>query len=492
MDEKQNFDDFTEMKDVYSLTGVREALPKSSEEEPFEKNENLQQETSEITETNHENTSIEKSTKSLENIPNTSSVDSAPKHKSLIQQTLKIPQSNKNQKNSTQNSQQKRSQTTIINKPKSKVHSTFEPISFPDPSCDQENGKYESGLKVTDNFVPQIAQNMFLNISDLPPLETTVEQENECNKLIEEFKTQKKLPPFSYQKKLLQYLQRQKVNALVQLKYKEAQDIQETITALSASINQDEITAYQNERIEQLEQKLNESIKKLEDVEYETKELISREKFELRGKRENLEKQHEHELDLFEERWNDEGFLKKFAKPSNELTGLRSIERALVAGRDFAGAEETRLKIEMMELAESEQAQKRAEESMVREQNRLIEKQIKELNAFDELAQRMIGDIEREQEEKKQTITNRIDNLKQAIDVMKNTKKTIVLPPVASTPASAPPELSITPRTSKRYNIYKCIPRNPKITVKPPGKTAAVRRKAQEKKIKAHLAKTFL
>ena len=75
----------------------------------------------------------------------------------------------------------------------------------------------------------------------------------------------------------------------------------------------------------------------------------------------------------------------------------RSIERAHVAGGDFAGAEE---KIEMMEFAESEQLQKRAEESMACEQNRLIEKQIKEMNAFDELGQRMIGDIEREQEEK--------------------------------------------------------------------------------------------
>ena len=78
----------------------------------------------------------------------------------------------------------------------------------------------------------------------------------------------------------------------------------------------------------------------------------------------------------------------------------RSIERAHVAGGDFAGAEEKRLKTEMMEFAESEQLQKRAEESMACEQNRLIEKQIKELNAFDELGQRMIGDIEREQEEK--------------------------------------------------------------------------------------------
>ena len=128
-------------------------------------------------------------------------------------------------------------------------------------------------------------------------------------------------------------------------------------------IHEDEIIAYQQEKIEQHEPKLNDTTKRLEDVEYETKEMISKEKNALSGKRYTLERQHVHELDQFEERWNDETFLKKFAKPSNELNGLRSIERTLVAGRDFAGAEETRAKIEMLERVGSDQGPKKGSRS---------------------------------------------------------------------------------------------------------------------------------
>ena len=484
MNENENFD---EMKDVYSLTGVKEAIPKVPDENEEDMNENKKIE-SEIVENDSDKVE-EKPQQEEKQTQKTEKVSTPPKPQNLIKQTLTIPNKNKI---SPQNSQQKRAKTSLISKPKQKQKSTFEPISFSEnEEQNTQQNEYETGLKVSDDFVPQIAQNMFINIEDLPPLETSFEQSNECMNYLDDFKKKGKIPPYTVRPRIMQFLQRQKVNALVKLNYKEAQETQETITKLMEVFNEEEIAAYQHEKIEQLEQKLNDTTKRLDDLEYETKDRISKEKYMLSGKRETLERQHEHELDQFEVRWNDETFLKKFAKPSNELNSLRSIERALVAGRDFAGAEETRAKIEMLEHAESEQAQKRAEEAMVREQNRLIEKQIKELNAFEELGKRMISDIEREQEEKKQTLSNRIDNLKQAIKVAKETKN-VMLPPVASSPASAPPELAITPRTSKRYNIYKCIPRNPKITVKPLGKTAAIRRKTQEKKMKAHYQNTFL
>ena len=222
---------------------------------------------------------------------------------------------------------------------------------------------YETGFKVTDDFVPQVTQNMFIKIEDMQPLETSFDLSNECLKYLDEFKNKGTIHTFSVRPRIMQFLQRQKVKALVKLKYKEAQETQDTITKLMEFIHEDEIIAYQQEKIEQHEPKLNDTTKRLEDVEYETKEMISKEKNALSGKRYTLERQHVHELDQFEERWSDETFLKKSAKPSNELNGLRSIERTLVAGRDFAGAEETRAKIEMLERVGSDQGPKKGSRS---------------------------------------------------------------------------------------------------------------------------------
>lgn len=352
--------------------------------------------------------------------------------------------------------------------------------SFESPG-EIDSGYSVPGFNVVDDLIPEVALNMTLDLNTLTPLETPPKDLEECTKAIQLFHQKGQLPEFHLRQKVLQYLERVKVNALVKLKYSEAKEAQDDIVAITSACIAEDSEAAHAERISHYEEKIAEAEQNLIDANKETEELLKRKQKQSQEKQNQLKQHQADELDDFEQKWNDEDFLRRFAKPSNELMTLRSVERALVGGRDFLGAEEARAKIEYLEQVESETAQGKAEQSMAREQDKLLLKHQRELAAFEELAQREINDIERDGKMKRETIENRLAKLRSSLAELKKRKP---LPPLPQSPASAPPESTITPRTTKRYNVYKCAARNPKITIKPLGKIAAKRRSALTKTVK--------
>lgn len=469
--------------DFYSLTGVSDALAKELSNERLDVDENENRNNAEEQNQNESNENQE----TAEENQNNQTTDQYNQQTDEKQENMSInvfnneilPNNTEKRENDEDDENNEENVPDTVDK-----MSQNEPVksSFESPgNIDSDYGV--AGFNVVDdvNLIPECALNMTLDLNTLQPLETPAKDLDEVTKALQAFHDKGVLPAFHLRQKVLQYLERQKVNALVKLKYSEAKEAQDDIQKITSGIVAEDTESAHLERIQHYEEKIQEAEQNLADTLKETEDMLKRKMKVNQEKRNQLKSHQVTELDDFEQRWNNEDFLKKFAKPSNELMKLRTVERALVGGRDFLAAEETRQRIELLEASESETAQEKAEQSMEREQDRLMMKHQRELAAFDELAQREIKDIEREQKVKTETIGNRLAKLRNSLAELKKRKP---LPPLPQTPASAPPESTITPRTTKRYNVYKCVARNPKITIKPLGKAAAKRRSVLTKAAK--------
>ena len=260
-----------------------------------------------------------------------------------------------------------------------------------DNNSEEEN---DFGIEVIDNYITPSPYYSILNpepdLSTLPPLETTPELDSECLELLNQFLLTLKPPPLNKRSLLIQYLQRQKVNSLIQLKYTETSKFQEYITKLHNSINESDQNENYFQRINLLEEKIKETQLKFEETKLENERIIEKELQNSNYKKDLLINQQNQELDSFEEQWNNEEYLRKFAKPSTNLLKLRNIEKTFVMMKDFEKAENIRKEIELLELEESNLAQQKVEEIMKKQQKKLLEKHNNENNIFEEQKKKLL------------------------------------------------------------------------------------------------------
>jgi hypothetical protein len=183
-------------------------------------------------------------------------------------------------------------------------------------------------------------------------------------------------------------------------------------------------------------------------------------------------------LAAFEDKWNDEEFLRQFAKPSSHLLALKRVERSLVLAKDFDRAEAAKKEVARLEKEESFEAQKRAEGEMKKRQVRLLEKQAAEKHLCLEAAEKAMVVIESERLVLLEGLLSRQIKLTGELEAAKTTKPS-ALPPLKSKRGKERDDVVMTPRTAQRYAAFKTVVHRPKVTVKPLG---LVNRKIVKKK----------
>jgi len=431
--------------EVYSLTGVDNAVPKGSQDSE------IPDDYDGIIEEEESKNDFEEEKAEINTVLDIVKIENVILNEEKIEQIAK-------DNNDTDN---------IINNVSTNVNNEEESINENEQKID------EDGIEVVDNYVPPTAYFSILSpepdLSSLPPLETTPEQDAECAEWLREFQASQKAPPHSRRTKLIQYLQRLKVNALVQLKYSEASKIQEQITKLHSMINEADQTDNIQQRITSLEEKINETSLKLEEANRESEKQIEKELIAQQSRRDAIIAIQNTELDSFEEQWNNEEYLRKFAKPSAKLLQLRNVERTFVMMKEFDKADGVRKEIEEMEREESQIAQSRAEDTMKRYQKKLLEKHGSELQQFDLVCRRSMEVLQKNNNMKRDSILARQAKLSIELETLKKRKPSLLPPLVTPSNQKESQEQVITPRTAQRYNVYKAVTRNPKITVKPLG-----------------------
>lgn len=334
-----------------------------------------------------------------------------------------------------------------------------------------------------------------IDFSSLQPLENSCDTDSECEKELKLFQKNGSIPDPSQQQRLIHYIQRQKVNAIVSNNFREASKLQTTFQNLITAINESQVHDTLKIRIDEIEKKILETTEKINEVNKETKSAISTERSNLNQKRDEILFNQETELDQFERKWNDEEFLRKFTKPSSTLITKQSIQHSYILIKDFDKAEKLQNEIESMEKLESKEAQNKAETEMQKEQKKLIDKHQNEIDFFNEFSKRQIDIVKNRNESKLEPLIARKRKLEIELSSLKKLKAGQInspsLPSIQTTNSSSPSsrignktpangmrmcransalESAMTPRTIQRYSSYKTQIVNPKITLKPLGK----------------------
>lgn len=308
-------------------------------------------------------------------------------------------------------------------------------------------------------------------LSDLPSIEVSPELDTKCKELINMYKSEGKLPEKEDRLTVLQYLQRSIANAVSKGRYFDAnvsQDIMKKLIEADSSQNSCEGSMH---KINRLEDKLRDVVKEIKRVECERDDKIRNERAKIAENRQKLESSHQDQMTVFENRWNDASFLKKFERPSPLLLHLSQIERRLVVSKEYVKAEAVRRRVDELSKSESVLAQERAVAEMDRSRTKLIEKQKNEMSIYDQHAETQIAMLEAEFDTELSKLRLRKDRIEAQIESAKKSKGKPVLPPLRSKvhPERFMSESTLTPRTANRMILCKSAFRNPKISVKPLG-----------------------
>ncbi len=172
----------------------------------------------------------------------------------------------------------------------------------------------------------------------------------------------------------------------------------------------------------------------------------------------------EKELDDFEDKWNNETYLRRFEKVTPQLLEKQAVEQKLLFQKKFEEAEQCKIEIEKMEQIESEEAQNRAIREMKSQQVRIDLRQKSEISAFQSSCETERLLLQRKHQVKIDEILAKKEKIEKELLLKKSQKH--------SSPAFVSTERIniMTPRTAQRYNTIKQTHRAPKITVKPMGK----------------------
>jgi hypothetical protein len=352
-----------------------------------------------------------------------------------------------------------------------------EPEPEPEPEGEGEGdgggGDDEAGMIVDDSFhdrTPLIMGRFGCDhsVSHLPPLVDDPARDAMNELLLDRFLKNGALPIPENRMSLVQFVQRQKVNAVCVSNFVEARRLQELSRRLLHAISSTTAHDYTQSRIDSVEEKLKDVTALIDGFHRETVELGRDLTKDQRNRRKDLDKHHEEELNQFEDKWNREEFLMRFAKPSSYLLQVKKIERSLVMAKDFEKAELYRKQVASLEKEESVLAQHRAEREMKIQHQKLLDKQQIEVEAFERTCEQQRLVFLHDRELLLEKLHARQLSLTNEVEMRKNSRET--LPPlIPGRGHFVTQESAMTPRTIQRFAAYKTCVKTPKVVVKPLG-----------------------
>ena len=344
---------------------------------------------------------------------------------------------------------------------------------------EQETEPPEPGMEIVDTS-PKFWQSQPLNndvsLSKLPPLSTSPELDALSRKMYRNFVKRGKIPHPTNRAQLIQYIQRQKVNALVSQRFEEAQNYQGTLMKLQKAITDQELKDRNKQRLSSLDAKLGVATASLQSIQKETTSLLKEEQARHKERERELRRRQDEELDAFQAHWNDIDFLKKFAKPSARLLQLKNMERSMILTKMFTEVQDVKRKIKELEKEESEKAQARAVQEMDKERKKILARHALEQRTFEQHCARQLEMIKQNQELKMRSVQARQVKLTSEIDEWKMNPPT-ALPPMASANPDLQHQAIMTPRTAQRYAVFKKVSKPPSITIKPLGRVKPRRKR---------------
>ena len=251
------------------------------------------------------------------------------------------------------------------------------------------------------------------------------------------------------------------INAALNENYDQADVLENAVSTLLKKDKKDqenfEIQCVKKEMMRRLEESEND---KKQSENYWNK-MISEQKELALQQKESLKMQHEYEIRLFQEKWQNPNSLIPFTKPSPELLQMRRKQRAAALSHNFEIAKAMKIKADHLQKIETEMAQRNATKAMQAEYIILLEKHQKEIEVVEMNYNRKLNTLQIEKNEVLKAAENRSNQLTMKVQNPIVQKKQPVLLPVVD---KKDPMLTFTMR--KRYTKYKKSPEKMRLDVK--------------------------
>lgn len=267
------------------------------------------------------------------------------------------------------------------------------------PKSDQNSNKCTTELVIDNGFVihdPPIkteskkesiqkkttTQNM-QNYQDNQPKssEKDTEKEEAINAM-KQFLNNNIIPPIHLQPLVTRMIRSEVVKATMEEDYNRASDLENAMNLLSTAIEWRVFETNRKEAKKTIKGRYTKVKQAYENEAGEWKKIFTVFRDQQKENQEKLEKTHNDEIKAFEQKWSTSTNMFKYNKPSPSLLQLRKIQKNLAIAHQFDEAKRVKLTADMQQMRESEEAKKRAEQTMINEYDALVEKQKREKKCF--------------------------------------------------------------------------------------------------------------
>lgn len=289
----------------------------------------------------------------------------------------------------------------------------------------------------------------------LPP--PSQEEINEAYNMLVKFK----MPPNPNVKEaVIQKLNHDKLQALMNSDYKEAQKLDDAYLIT----NKDDM-AYQAEQSEELRiQHLNERTKNMLDQIAQINEKYDNSIYAIKQntneRYHDMTQKHHEELMQFRGKWQDPAFLKQFNRPSQRLLSMRHIEKKMALAKRYDDAKKTKRMADQLQIAEENQMQKLIEEQMRKEFIKMREIQQKAVNKMVFHEDAIIDEIEEARRKEIEPVETALKQMSIKKKATPN-KKLATMPrqllggAQIIQPNAGPPSNPLSPRTASKMKKFR-------------------------------------
>ena len=267
------------------------------------------------------------------------------------------------------------------------------------PKSDQNSNKCTTELVIDNGFVihdPPIkteskkesiqkkttTQNMQNYQDNQPKSSEKVTEKEEAINAMNQFLNNNIIPPIHLQPLVTRMIRSEVVKATMEEDYNRASDLENAMNLLSTAIEWRVFETNRKEAKKTIKGRYTKVKQAYENEAGEWKKIFTVFRDQQKENQEKLEKTHNDEIKAFEQKWSTSTNMFKYNKPSPSLLQLRKIQKNLAIAHQFDEAKRVKLTADMQQMRESEEAKKRAEQTMINEYDALVEKQKREKKCF--------------------------------------------------------------------------------------------------------------
>jgi hypothetical protein len=409
---------------------------------------------------------------------------------------------------------------------KTTARSTFDPIEFSDDGdgcndgeeiCEEQNAdntevydtiELEAGsspnsqrrkaiIDVTNNNKPENATKSreIPNISKLP-LEQLSAESAQAEEAIEVFSNTGRLPSSELRSKFVSRIEKNKINALENEDYDRVYDLEIISQKANEKMTNELAEEMNKEQIAQTKEKLKQANDEYKEFNKEWDKRIKEAEEQCKERIRKVFEAHEEELNAFDEKWNDENYLSRFAKPSPHLLQLKAQERSMVLAKLFHRAKEMRRESALIEAQDTKNAQKRAIDEMKIQKKNMTTRQDTELECINNKCMEQLDIIKRQKSIEERPYRKRIKKLEiQLEDLQRNDgnqfKQVTYYQAQQFTSRTVPEREYPSVRATSRILMSRKKEVPPKLAIKPLGQVTLNERKKRNIRVKAAVASSL-